>query len=256
MGHGTITLTRDGPITTMTFTRPEKLNAINRQFLSDLQEATAELNEDAAVRAVVVVGAGRAFSSGADINEFPQDNTPETIDFLRRRAKQGLRALRSLVDLEAPTIAAVKGWAIGGGVSLMMACDFRILAEDAGFYIPEVQFGVPYVWTSSVLLTRLVGPAKAKELILTGDRFDAHLAKEVGLANQVVPADQVLNAARALADKIAAKPVTAVRQSKLIINGLMAPFGDLSQYEPEFYALCQTQPAMQQARDNFFDRRG
>ena len=256
MGHGTITITRDGPIATMTFTRPEKLNAINRQFLSDLQEATAELNEDAAVRAVVVVGEGRAFSSGADINEFPQDNTPETIDFLRRRAKQGLRALRGLVDLEAPTIAAVKGWAIGGGVSLMMACDFRILAEDAGFYIAELQFGVPYVWSSSVLLTRLVGPAKAKELLLTCDRFDAHLAKEVGLANQVVPADQVLDAARALADKIAAKPVTAARQTKLIINGLLAPLGDLSQYEPPFYDLRQTRPAMQQTRDSFVDRRG
>ena len=256
MGHGTIEITRDGSIATLTFNRPEKLNAISRDFLSDLEEATSQLNEDGSVRAVVVVGAGRAFSSGADINEFPKDNAPETVDFLRRRAKQGLRSLRSLVDLEAPTIAAVRGWAIGGGVSLMMACDFRILAEDAGFYIPEVQFGVPYAWTSSVLLTRLVGPAKAKELILTCDRFDARLAQEIGLANKLVPAADVLTEARALAEKIAAKPVTAVRQTKLIINGLMAPIGDLSQYEPELYALCQTQPAMQEARDQFFSRKG
>lgn len=256
MRNGTIEITRDGPIATMTFSRPEKLNAISIDFLSDLQEATDQLNEDRAVRAVVVVGEGRVFSSGADINEFPKDNSPETIDFLRRRSKQGLRALRGLVDLEAPTIAAVRGWAIGGGLSLMMACDFRILADDAGFYIPEVQFGVPYVWTSSVLLTRLVGPAKAKELILTCDRFDAQLANEIGLANRVVPKDQAVDAARELAEKIAAKPATAVRQTKTIINALMAPIGDLSQYEPEFYALCQSEPAMQQARDQFLSRKG
>lgn len=255
MKNGTIAIATDGPIATMTFTRPEKLNAISTGFLADLQEATDALNEDGSVRAVIVVGEGRAFSSGADINEFPKDNQPETVEFLRRRSKQGLRALRSLVDLEAPTIAAVTGWAIGGGLSLMMACDLRILAEDAGFYIPEVQFGVPYVWTSSVLLTRLVGPAKAKELILTCDRFDAQLAKDVGLANQVVPAADVLTAARALAEKIAAKPVVAVRQTKLIVNALMAPIGDISQYEPEFYALCQTRPAMQAARDTFFSRK-
>lgn len=256
MKNDTIAISKDGPIATMTFTRPEKLNAISTAFLTDLQEATDTLNDDSSVRAVIVVGEGRAFSSGADINEFPKDNSPETVEFLRKRSKQGLRALRSLVDLEAPTIAAVRGWAIGGGLSLMMACDFRILAEDAGFYIPEVEYGVPYVWTSTVLLTRLVGPAKAKELILTCDRFDAALARETGLANQVVPAADVLPAAQALAEKIAAKPPIAVRQAKLMVNALMAPFGDVSQYEPEFYALCQTQTAMSSARDNFFSRKG
>src|SRR5688500_20076188 len=108
MKNGTIAIEKDGPIATMTFTRPEKLNAISIGFLSDLQEATDTLNEDGSVRAVIVVGEGRVFSSGADINEFPKDNQPETVEFLRRRSKQGLRALRGLVDLEAPTIAAVK----------------------------------------------------------------------------------------------------------------------------------------------------
>lgn len=251
----TMTLERQGAVARLTFTRPEKLNAISQDFIKDLAAVGMALTEDTQTRVVIVTGAGRAFSAGADIAEFPKEPSPELTDKARVGSRLGLRALRGFVDLEQITIAAINGWAIGGGLSLAMACDIRFAAEGTCFFIPEVDFGVPYLWTSAVLLTRLVGPAKAKELILTCDRFTAEQAQQWGILQRVVPAEQLASQAAALAAKIAAKPYAAVRQTKMVINAISAPYGEIAGYDAELASLCRALGDFGTAQQAFQARR-
>lgn len=255
MAYKTMSIERNGTVARLTFTRPDKLNSISHDFLKDLAAVTTDLIEEPEARVVIVSGAGRAFSAGADIGEFPTDAGPAVVEEARLRSRLGLRALRSFTEMEQITIAAIDGWAIGGGLSLAMACDIRIAAEGTRFFIPEVDFGLPYLWTSTVLLTRLVGPAKAKELILTCDRFTAEQALEWGLLHQIVPADQLRTASEQLAAKIAAKPYLAVRATKMIINSISSPYGDIAGYDAELASLGRAIGDFGTARDNFMGRK-
>lgn len=255
MAYETMTLERDGAIATLTLSRPEKLNAVSERLLLDLAAVSEELENDAETRVVILTGAGRAFSSGADINEFPDKVETSAMARGRRRSRAGWRALKAFTGLEQVTIAAVNGWAVGGGFSLLLACDLRVLSADARFFIPEVDFGVPYVWTSTPLLVKAVGASRAKELIMTGRRFDAAEADRLGLANRVVPADQVLSAARELAETIASKPPMGIRLTKNIVNALTSVnLGEAGGYEPDLMAGCWLDPAMSENRQRFLTR--
>jgi enoyl-CoA hydratase/carnithine racemase len=207
----TLALALDGRIARLTLNRPEKLNPLGAQTLRELAEAARWLDRQAEVRVVVVRGAGRAFSAGADLGAFAgRQQLPA-----REAADLGRQMADALEEMRALSIAAIHGWCVGGGLVLAAACDLRIAAEDARFSIPEVDLGIPLAWGGIPRLVREIGPARTKELVLTCRPFDAAEAKAAGFLNRVVRADaldaEVETLARTLAEK-AAIPLFATKR--------------------------------------------
>jgi enoyl-CoA hydratase len=200
---------RRGGVGIATLNRPAKLNALNAQLTEELEAALRELDADDAIGAIVLVGAGeRAFSAGGDMQEQREQLASGTI----RSRRSTSVAARST---QKPTIAAIRGYAFGGGALLAINCDIRIAGEDARFKFHGATYGQA---PGGAALPRLVGAAKAKELLFTGDEINAAEALRIGLANQVVPPDQVLDTAFALAGRIAANSAGAVRIIKEAID--------------------------------------
>ncbi len=198
----------------LTIDRQDKLNAISPQVTEEIGQALLEI-ESEAPRAIIVTGAGeRAFVAGADISEMNSMTPLEA----KRFAEIGHAAMALLDRSTVPTIAAVNGFALGGGCELALACDIRIAAENALFGFPEVGLGILPGMGGTQRLPRLVGPALAKELIFSARRIDAAEAKEIGLVNRVVAQGEALNAARELAAKISANGPVAVRHAKAAAN--------------------------------------
>jgi len=218
MAFPTLKVEQIGAIVTVTLNRPEKLNAINAQMHQDLQAVCAQLRDDLDTRVVILTGAGRAFTAGADLSE--SGTAPTEPVQARRQAQTGMRTSAALEGLEQITIAAVNGLAIGGGVVFSLCCDLRLAAESAWFSIPEVNLGLPWTWNALPRLVREVGPSRALELVSTGDRFSAQQALEWGMVNYVVHDAELLQAAEALAGKIAAKPPLPVAMNKATIRAL------------------------------------
>jgi enoyl-CoA hydratase len=208
MTFDNLLLDRDGPVALLTINRPAVLNALNVATLTDLSRAMAHLKDDEEVRAVIVTGAGpKAFVAGADINELSR----LTSSAAREYAVRGQAVLQTIEHLGKPVVAAVNGFALGGGCELAMACTVRIAADSARFGQPEVNLGVIPGFAGTQRLTRLVGQGRALELLLTGDMIPAARAYDIGLVNRVVPADQLLAEARAVAVTLAGKAPIAVR---------------------------------------------
>ncbi|MBX5483586.1 MAG: enoyl-CoA hydratase/isomerase family protein [Myxococcaceae bacterium] len=202
-------------IATLTIDRPKALNALNTKTLTELAAALESIAADKAVRALVITGAGeKAFVAGADIAEMA-DLTP---DDARRFSELGHRVLLELEALPIPTIAAVNGFALGGGCELMLACDLAYASEKARLGLPEVTLGVIPGFGGTQRLTRLVGRQRAKELIFTGDMIDAVRAKEVGLVLDVVAPERLLPHCQEVAAKIASRGPVAVAQAKRVIE--------------------------------------
>jgi enoyl-CoA hydratase len=196
----------------VTLNRPEVLNALDYATLGELVEAIEALDADPAIRCVVVTGAGRAFAAGADIKEMA-DATPVTLTVANHFARwERLRRIRT------PLIAAVRGFALGGGCELAMACDMVVAADDAVFGQPEIKLGIMPGAGGTQRLTRALGKAKAMELILTGRNLSAAEAEARGLVSRVVAREETLNAAVALAAEVAAMPPLAVRAAKEAVN--------------------------------------
>jgi enoyl-CoA hydratase/carnithine racemase len=219
-----VTLARDGLIATVTLNRPDKRNSLSDPMLTELGAAFAELRDDAATRVVIVTGAPPVFSAGADA-ALKSSMSPEE----RRRAfsqrKSQFRRLFErantlLENLEQATIAAINGHAVGGGWGLALACDFRIAAAEAQMWIPEVDLGVPLGVGSTTRFVRLVGPARAKEIILECRRFNAEEARHWGLVHRVVPGHELAKAVREYAEKLAAKPFRPLAEMKARINAI------------------------------------
>lgn len=224
MAYETFLVERSGAIATVRFNRPEKLNPINEKVMQELLAIAQEFQDDETTRIIILTGQGRSFCVGADMQMFASildPNRPRSSDRARlRSAKIGWRLMDEWERLDQITIAAVNGFAVGGGVSLAMACDFRIAASGSRMWIPEVRLGVPYIWGSVSRLINLVGMAKAKELVMTCDEITAEEALALGLVNQVVPLDQLSHAASALATKILNKPPMAIRRTKEFFKAL------------------------------------
>lgn len=224
MAYETFLVERSGAVATVRFNRPEKLNPINEKVMQELLAIAQEFQDDETTRIIILTGQGRAFCVGADMQMLAAgvDRTkPRTSDAARlRSAKTGWRIMDEWERLDQITIAAVNGFAVGGGVSLAMACDFRIAASGARLWIPEVRLGVPYMWGSISRLINLIGMAKAKELVMTCDEVTAEEALALGLVNHVVPPDQLSQAALALAAKILNKPPMAIRRTKEFFKAL------------------------------------
>jgi len=219
-----VTVARDGGVATVTLARPDRRNALSDAMLTELGAAFAELRDDASVRVVVVTGAPPVFSAGADAGLKSTMSAEE-----RRRAfaanKSQFRRLFErantlLENLEQITIAAVNGHAVGGGWGLTLACDFRLAAAEAQFWIPEVDLGVPLGVASTTRFVRLVGPARAKEIILECRRYTAAEAAAMRLVHRVVPGDQLKKAVDDYAQLMAAKPWRPLTEMKARINAI------------------------------------
>ena len=208
-------------VAVVTMNRPQALNAFNTEQLDRLSAAIRTIGHDRTVRVVIVTGAGdRAFAAGADIKEMVELTAAEGMAFGRKG-----QALTNAVELlPQPVIAAVNGYAFGGGCELAIACDLRIASDTARFAQPEVGLGIPPGWGGTQRLPRLVGPGVAAEMIFTGRQVDAREALRIGLVNAIHPLDQLMPAARELATQIAKNSPAAVRASKRLIA--MAFFGE------------------------------
>jgi enoyl-CoA hydratase len=211
----TLIVDRDGGLVTVTLNRPAQLNAINRAMSRELDEVVASLEHDPAARVVLLTGAGpKAFMAGADISEFQGLTPVEALTFGQR-----IQRLYSRIEhLHQVTIAAVNGFALGGGCELTQCCDLVLASEAARFAQPEVNLGVIPGAGGTQRLARLLGLRRAKEINLLGEMVDAAEAYRVGLVNRVVPADRLLPEARALADKLLARAPVALRMIKEAMN--------------------------------------
>jgi enoyl-CoA hydratase len=219
-----VTLARDGLIATVTLNRPDKRNALSDPMLTELGAAFAALRDDASTRVVIVTGAPPVFSAGADAGLRSSMSPEERRQAFAQRKSQFRRLFERantlLENLEQTTIAAINGHAVGGGWGLTLACDFRIAAAEAQLWIPEVDLGVPLGVGSTTRFVRLVGPARAKEIILECRRYAAEEARQWGLVHRVVPGHELAKAVREYADTLARKPFRPLAEMKARINAI------------------------------------
>jgi enoyl-CoA hydratase len=215
MSYATLALAREDAVAVLTFNRPDKLNAINREVLSELHQALDALAAAEGVRAIILTGAGeKAFVAGADVSEFTTMTPMAAMQF-----GQDLGwAIQKIARMPKPVIAAVNGFCLGGGCEIALGCDFIYAAENARFGQPEINLGIIPGSGGTQRLSRLVGKARAKELIFTGDRIDAQEALRIGLVNRVLPLAELLPAAKETAAKMAAKSAVVLGLAKAAIE--------------------------------------
>ncbi len=210
--YDTILVTREDRVATITLNRPKALNALNSKVMAEVTTAAAELDADAGIGAIVLTGSEKAFAAGADIKEMSD------LSFADVFAADFFAAWSAFAATRTPTIAAVAGYALGGGCELAMMCDILIAADTAKFGQPEIKLGVLPGMGGSQRLTRAIGKAKAMDLILTGRTMGADEAERAGLVARVVPADTLLDEARATAATIAGMSLSASRMAKEAVN--------------------------------------
>ena len=206
-----ITYEVDAPLAVITVNRPKRLNALNAQTVGELIAAATRAAEDASVRVLILTGAGdKAFVAGADITEMSEMTSLQALRF----AEAGHRLGELLEAMEKPVIAAINGYALGGGCEVAMACDFALASEKANIGQPEVNLGIIPGFGGTQRLARRVGAMRAMEMILTGDMVDAAKARELGLVLEVLPADKLMEHVLGVARKIAGKGAVCVAQAK------------------------------------------
>jgi enoyl-CoA hydratase len=242
---------RDGTILTLTLNRPDKLNAIDGAMLDALDQALGEIERDREVRAVILTGAGRAFSAGADIKEWTA-LTP--LEFGRSWGLRGHALFDRLAALPPPVIAAINGIAFGGGLELALCADIRVAGEQARLGLPEVTIAALPGWGGTQRLPRLIGPGRAKRMILTGQPIDAAQAEAWGLVSELVAGDDLLARARELAAQIAANAPLAVQATKRLIDAAL-PVTPAATLETQAGALCGSTKDAQEGRASFLERR-
>ena len=219
-----VALSRSGPIATVTLNRPDRRNSLSDEMLAELAAAFAGLRDDAGTRVVIVTGAPPVFSAGADAPFKKGMSEAERREMFLARKSQFRRLFERantlLEGLEQATIAMINGHAIGGGWGLTLACDFRFAAAEAELWIPEVDLGVPLGVASTTRFVRLVGPARAKEIIMGCRRYSTAEAQAWGLVHQVVPGADLGATVKAYAERLAAKPFRALAEAKARINAI------------------------------------
>ena len=210
-----VTTSKSDGVCTVTINRPDKLNAMNSDVARELIRAFEDLGHDDGTKAVILTGEGKkAFSAGADISYMSQISADESVEY----AKLGQLVTSTVELVRQPTIAAINGFALGGGCELAMSCDIRIAADTAKLGQPEVTIGIPPGWGGTQRLMRIVGVAKAKELVYRGNMIKADEARDMGLVNHVVPLDSLMEEAARMAAEIAGNSVMGVQMSKVAIN--------------------------------------
>jgi enoyl-CoA hydratase len=219
----------------LTINRPSALNALNRAVLEEMARVLSDVRQDPSIRVMIVTGAGdRAFVAGADIAAMAEMSALEGLGFSCR----GHHVMEALEDLPIPVIAAVNGFALGGGLELAMACDFIIASEKARFGQPEINLALIPGFGGTQRLPRRIGQARARELIMTGDMLDAKTALALGLVNQVVAGENLMATAQILAEKLATKSAVALRQAKAAMRASFTMEQDAGlRFEQEAFGL-------------------
>ncbi len=236
MSYENLILDKENEIAILYINRPKYLNALNAQTLEELSRAIDEVQRDPAIKVLIITGAGdKAFVAGADINFMLPLSPAEGRYF----SDMGEKVFRKLELMEKPVIAAVIGFALGGGCELAMACDIRLAAENAIFGQPEVGLGIIPGFGGTQRLPRLVGEGRAKELIFTADNISAEEAYRIGLVNHVYPAAELMPQAKKMASRIAARAPMAVGYAKFAIGkGLQVDIDTAMSIESDMFGLC------------------
>lgn len=253
MLESTLLLEIDEPLATITFNNPKALNALTVATFEELSRMLAELEENAEVRVVILTGAGeKAFVAGGDIGHLGTLDAKSAREFAL--LAQGV--INQIEAFPKPVIAAINGYALGGGCELAMGCDVRVASDTAKFGQPEVKLGIIPGFAGTQRLARLVGKGRAKELIFTGEMIDAAEACRIGLVNRVVAKDQLMAETRALALKMCDKSASAITLAKEAIeNGLEMDFARAEKYEADLFALCFNTPDCKEGISAFLEKR-
>ncbi|MCI0567723.1 MAG: enoyl-CoA hydratase-related protein [Acidobacteria bacterium] len=253
MSFQNLTLEIRDRVARLTVNRPEKLNALNRATLQEMEQAFSECSSDPAVGLVILTGSGaKAFIAGADINELAQQTPVEG----REYARYGQRLFQRIESLGKPVLAAINGYALGGGCEIALACTLRFAASTARFGQPEVNLGLIPGYGGTQRLARLVGRGKAQELILTGEMIDAAEALRIGLVNQVFPAEELLPKTEAVASIILSRGPLAVRYAmEAIHRGLNMPLEEGLDYEATLFSVLCSSTDMKEGTRAFLEKR-
>lgn len=247
-----ILLEQDG-IAVVTINRPKALNALNNETLAELKECFTELGRNDEIRVIIITGAGeKAFVAGADIDYMSKLSVLEA----RMFAKRGQEVFSLIANLPKPVIAAVNGFALGGGCELAMACDIRIAADTAKFGQPEINLGIIPGFAGTQRLSRIVGKGRAKLLVYSGDMIGSPQAHEIGLVEKVVSRDELMTYAIELGKKLVAKPVAPLNFAKELINSCE----EIGQYagevlESQCFGLCFATEDQKEGMDAFLSKR-
>lgn len=235
MSSSSLLVEKEGAVAVVTFNNPKALNALTIAMFEALETALFDLAADKTVRAVILTGAGeKAFVAGGDIGHLATLD----VEGARQFALLAQRVIGRIEAFPKPVVAAVNGYALGGGCELSMACDLRIAADTARFGQPEVKLGIIPGFAGTQRLARLVGKARAKQMIFTGEMISAAEAERIGLVNRVVPADQLMAETQALVATMTDKSASAIRLSKEAIEqGVEMDFARASRYEADLFGL-------------------
>ncbi len=243
----------EGGIATVTFNRPKALNALNNELLGELITVLDEIEQNEDVRVLVLTGSGdKAFIAGADISELAKCNSLQAKIF----AKKGHEAIGKLQEISIPVIAAVNGFALGGGSEMALACDFIYASEAAKFGLPEITLGLIPGFGGTQRLTKLVGKNVAKEMIFTGKMLSAAEAKEIGLVNKVCAPESLLDDVKKTADAIANKGKTSLRAAKYAVNAALdVDIKTGCNIEIDAFALCLASADGKEGTSAFLEKR-
>ena len=253
MAYENILLEKDDRLAILFINRPKALNALNAATLTELQDAIAKIAADAEIDVLIITGAGdKSFVAGADIAYMAPLNAADSRAF----SMLGNQVFRSIELLEKPVIAAVNGFALGGGCELAMACDFRIASLRAKFGQPEVGLGITPGFGGTQRLPRLIGPGMAKQLLYTADVIDANEALRVGLVNQVVAAEDLMQTVKDIAKRIIAKGQIAVRYCKAAADsGMQTDIDRAIAFEADIFGLCFATDDQKEGMNAFVEKR-
>ena len=253
MTYETLLYEKADGIATVTINRPDSLNALNNQVYSDLYELFGEIEKDDEVRVVILTGSGeKAFVAGSDITEMAPKSSLEIVGFVEIARLASDR----IYNLSKPVIAAIHGYALGGGCELTMCCDLRIASEKARFGQPEVSVGVIPGAGGTQRMARLIGMTRAKELIYTGDMIDANTALNYGLVNKVVPVENLMTEAKELAAKLLTKSSAILSLAKAsITGGAGMSLPDALSYEMQCFARCFATEDQKEGMNAFMEKR-
>jgi len=252
MAYKTLLLEIANNIALLKVNRPQAMNALNQEVLLELLAAFQELEKDVNVHAIILTGEGKAFVAGADIKEMVGLTAQEA----RRFSKSGHTLMETMGSIGKPIIAAINGFALGGGMELALACDFIFASEDAKFGQPEINLGIIPGFGGTQRLARLIGKAQAKELIYTGQMIGAQEAKELGIVNKVFPAGALLAEAQKAASTIASKGAWTLRLAKSAIeSGYDLDIKSGCQIEGDSFGLCFSHPDQKEGMTAFLEKR-
>ena len=254
MSYQTIALQKEEGVATITLNRPDKLNAVCPELMTDLTSVINDIEQDEEVRAVILTGAGRAFCAGGDVKDLLAQTT-NPVEMMER-SLEGARMVSAMRNMPKPLIAAVNGPAVGAGCNLALACDIIIAAENATFSMAFISLGLHPDTGGIYFLTRLLGVARACELIFTGKTIDAQEAERIGLINQVVPAEHLQSTVKELALRLAKGPSKAIGMAKATIyQGLTMDMASVLEAEARAISLSIATEDAQEGINAFLERR-